>query len=330
MKNNILIFFILPAFFFFFNASSSVAQIEVDTSNMGPPDNEPTEQNLKDSLSSSGDWVKITQDEIDPETIDGEDSVSIDDDIYTDYIWVPNPVLIYIGWNPYCNGRWVWTYWGWQWIPYDNWGWCTYHYGRWWWHSHYGWVWSPGRRWRHCWVSWYRSGGYWGWHPLPPRIHYKGGVSVLPSNKNVQHDGWVFVNRKDFRKPINKSNTIDVNKHTNILKGARNPWNIKQHNGYNIGTYPKVQNRNKTRTNNNWNTGEKQKRPDVNIRPDNSGKKIQVRKEHSNRTGKQHSSYNGNRSGRSNNHGSKNSTGSNSRSREKQSSNHNSGNHRGR
>jgi hypothetical protein len=220
----ILLLFII----FFFSAGTSNAQIEIDTSGMAPPEEEPTLQDLKDSLSAIGNWDTITENEIDPEVVEGEDSTEIDDeDIYTNIIWIPSPTIIYIGWNPYSYGRWVWTCWGWQWIPYDNWGWCTYHYGRWWYsHRHHSWVWSPGRRWRHCWVSWYRRGNYWGWHPLPPRLHYRHGIAVIPRSNNVENDGWVFVDKKDFNKKVDKSTVLDAKKHTEIF--SKSDQTLKQ------------------------------------------------------------------------------------------------------
>jgi len=302
--------------FFLFACGTSFAQIEVDTSNMGPPSDDQTLQDFKDSLSSKGDWVKITQDEVDPESVDGEDSVSLDDDIYTDEIWVPNPVIIWVGWNPYCNGRWVWTYWGWQWIPYDNWGWCTYHYGRWWWHHHYGWVWSPGHRWRHCWVSWHRHHNYWGWHPLTPRIHYKGGVSVLPVKKNPENDGWVFVNKKDFTKPVDKKTIIDVNKHTEILKNstqsADNEVQKKKKSLVEKTQVPTTDRKQTTKT---------REKPNIYGKPNDAGKEKGTPKNHESTTGKRN---NENSTGRHND-GSKSNTNHNSNSNNK--SNHNGNSH---
>jgi hypothetical protein len=66
----ILLLFII----FFFSAGTSNAQIEIDTSGMAPPEEEPTLQDLKDSLSAIGNWDTITENEIDPEVVEGEDS----------------------------------------------------------------------------------------------------------------------------------------------------------------------------------------------------------------------------------------------------------------
>lgn len=222
MKTKISLTLILPAIIFFtFSFQNIYSQIEIDTSKLGPPSQDPTLEDFKDSLSKNGDWVKIDKDEVDPQNIDDEDSAVVDEDVNTEYVWVPSPVLIYVGWSPYCYGQWVWTFWGWEWIPYYDWGWCTYHYGRWWYSNHYGWCWSPGHRWRHSWVSWCHSGGYWGWHPLPPRHHYRHGVAVLPVKKDRRADGWVFVDKKNFKKPIDKTVIVDPAKNREIINGSR-------------------------------------------------------------------------------------------------------------
>ncbi|MGA2667634.1 MAG: DUF6600 domain-containing protein [Ignavibacteria bacterium] len=312
MNIKILLRYILPLqILLLFAIGKTNAQVEVDTSNMGPPSQDPTLQDFQDSLSRSGDWEQITTDEIDPDSLEGEDSQSLDDDIYTNEIWVPNPALIWIGWNPYCYGRWVWTYWGWEWIPYDNWGWCTYHYGRWWWHHHYGWVWSPGHRWRHCWVSWHRGGGYWGWHPLPPRVHYKSGVSVLPITKNTEKNGWVFVNKKDFTKPVDKKTIIDVNKYTGILKTPNVNVKKKDQGINNVNKKSWVD---KTRipeekTQTNRTNG----KPNINSRPNDNGKKIYTPGNHNGNSGKGNNNNSGNRNSsgpKSNHSGNSNHTGS--------------------
>lgn len=257
MKPITVLKYILPVIIFmFFSFKSNYSQIEIDTSKMGPPSSDPSLDDFKDSLSKSGSWVKVTEDQVDPNTVDGEDSAVVDEDVYPDYVWVPSPAYIYDGWSPYCNGQWVWTYWGWQWVPYYDYGWgwgCTYHYGRWWYSNYYGWCWSPGHHWRHSWVSWCNSGAYWGWHPLSPRVNYRGGVAVLPIKNNVKNDGWVFVNKKDFKNPIDNTKIVDPNKHTEILKTANQNFAVRNERSQNVrnDNGQKNQNRNVTRSNSN-------------------------------------------------------------------------------
>jgi len=222
MKTKIFLLSILMIFFF---SIKNYSQIEIDTSKYGPLQQNPTVEDLKDSLSPYGQWVKTLDNEIDVEnSIDNEDSAVVDNDIYTGYIFVPNPA-IYIDWNPYSCGRWIWTYWGWEWVSCYDWCWSTYHYGRWWYSDNWGWVWSPGHRWRHNWVSWHRHGNYWGWHPLPPRIHYKSGIPVI--NSNEKHNGWIFVEKQNFTKTVDKNTIVDKTKYTEILTNSKENTTIK-------------------------------------------------------------------------------------------------------
>ncbi len=58
-------------------------------------------------------------------------------------VWIPTRVAA--GWEPYRDGRWVWTrQWGWSWVDNAPWGFAPFHYGRWIQHRGY-WAWAPGR-----------------------------------------------------------------------------------------------------------------------------------------------------------------------------------------
>ncbi len=84
-------------------------------------------------------------------------------DDFSSYAWRPS---VAIGWAPFRNGRWVYSYAGWTWVPYASWGWATAHYGRWHHTPAYGWMWFPGSVYSPGWVSWYAGSGYLGWSPL--------------------------------------------------------------------------------------------------------------------------------------------------------------------
>ncbi|MEO0413449.1 MAG: DUF6600 domain-containing protein [Verrucomicrobiota bacterium] len=73
------------------------------------------------------------------------------------------------GWNPYQNGRWAQTDYGWTWVSNEPHGWATTHYGRWAKDPQYGWVWFPDVNWGPAWVSWRGSNQLAGWAPLPPQ-----------------------------------------------------------------------------------------------------------------------------------------------------------------
>jgi hypothetical protein len=112
------------------------------------------------------------------------------------------------GWEPYVDGYWSWSPWGWLWVSYEPFGW-TYHYGRWGFVPLYGWVWVPGTAWGPAWVDWYWGDGYVGWAPLPP---FAAHVAVF--------DRFVFV-----REPFFCSRTL----FTRVVRHRHVPSRIFQH-----------------------------------------------------------------------------------------------------
>ena len=115
------------------------------------------------------------------------------------YVWVPN---VAPGFTPYStNGYWVMTDEGWTWVSNYSWGWAPFHYGRWYTDPTYGPMWVPDNEWGPGWVTWRRSGDYYGWAPIGPGVSismaYSNGYDV-PSNQ------WTFVRDRDFgRRDIN-------------------------------------------------------------------------------------------------------------------------------
>ncbi len=91
------------------------------------------------------------------------------------------------GWQPFSDGRWVWTNWGWTWLSAEPWSW-TFHYGRWSLLPSWGWAWFPGSVWSPAWVRWNTVGGYVGWAPW--------GYGGRPS-----FNQYVFVRDYDFCAP---------------------------------------------------------------------------------------------------------------------------------
>jgi hypothetical protein len=87
--------------------------------------------------------------------------------------WVPARVPRH--WQPYSNGEWVYTEYGWTWVSYDPWGDNPYHYGTWVWTNRWGWAWVPGTVWAPAWVTWTYNDDYVGWAPLPPSLAF--GIS---------------------------------------------------------------------------------------------------------------------------------------------------------
>lgn len=99
-----------------------------------------------------------------------------------DYGYAWSPTNVGPDWEPYTNGHWVWTDYGWTWDSYESWGWAPYHYGRWIYTDYYGWVWIPGTRWAPAWVTWYTGPQYIGWAPLPPDEGFSLEVGFSFSN----------------------------------------------------------------------------------------------------------------------------------------------------
>lgn len=102
--------------------------------------------------------------------------------------WVPERVEA--GWQPYSNGEWIYTEYGWTWLSDDPWGDDPYHYGTWTDIDRYGWAWVPGTVWAPAWVTWSYSDDYVGWAPLPPTVAfgysgYAGRPVVLAPTRYV-------------------------------------------------------------------------------------------------------------------------------------------------
>ncbi len=183
-------------------------------------------QTIESSLSSDGQFVTVNNDEIDPENIASGTEGTMDEDLYTDRIWVPNSHYINEGWNPYTNGRWVWTSWGWSWVSDYRWG-LTYHYGRWWFSPIYGWVWSPGRRYAPAWVFWSHHRDYDGWYPISPRIRHRNWNYTDEGRNHFNRNNWIFVRNQDFTKHVTVSTIMPYEKNKEILVNSKQTLTLK-------------------------------------------------------------------------------------------------------
>jgi hypothetical protein len=83
------------------------------------------------------------------------------------YGWVFRPSVV-SEWQPFINGHWIWTQYGWMWVDYDPWGWATSHYGYWTYDFAMGWVWIPDYTWSPVQVDWVMFDDYICWSPVPP------------------------------------------------------------------------------------------------------------------------------------------------------------------
>jgi len=85
------------------------------------------------------------------------------------------PTQVAADWEPYTEGYWEWTDYGWYWVSEEPWAWACYHYGSWINDPNYSWCWLPGVEWAPSWVVWRESPEYIGWAPCGP-----SGVVVAP------------------------------------------------------------------------------------------------------------------------------------------------------
>ena len=136
-----------------------------------PPGQAPDQETFQQSLSPYGRWVDTAE---------------------YGRVWVPyesDP-----DWQPYTDGYWVDTAWGWSFAPTVPWGWATFHYGRWGFGLGLGWFWVPGFVWSPAWVSWRYSPGFVCWSPFAPAGFVYGRF----------WPGWVTVAGVHFTHPINR------------------------------------------------------------------------------------------------------------------------------
>jgi hypothetical protein len=148
------------------------ADAEADVPAMAqPPPRAPDQRAFEQQLSPYGRWVDTPE---------------------YGRVWVPANVGP--DWQPYADGRWVSTNWGWSFAAPVPWGSVVYHYGRWGWRAGFGWFWVPAYVWGPAWVSWRWTNGYACWAPLGPRGYVYGRG----------WPGWVVVPHAHFAHPIGR------------------------------------------------------------------------------------------------------------------------------
>jgi hypothetical protein len=150
------------------------------------------------------------------------------------YVWLPD---VAPGFTPYAtNGYWVFTDDGWTWVSDYSWGWAPFHYGRWYTDPNYGPMWVPDNQWGPGWVTWRRSGDYYGWAPIGPGV----SINVAYSRDyNVPYNQWTFVRDRDFGRTninnyyINSSNNVTIINNSTVINNTR--VNKTQNVTYNAG-----------------------------------------------------------------------------------------------
>ena len=153
-----------------------------------PPPQGPTMQTFEADLAPYGRWVNAPE---------------------YGQVWVPNANQR-ADWQPYTDGHWVYTQWGWSFVSEVPWGWAPFHYGRWGWMPTLGWFWVPGFVWAPAWVSWRYNNGHVAWSPYAPRgFRY-----------DRRWPGWVTVPAQHFTHPIERERVPRVHAGP-IVRSAR-------------------------------------------------------------------------------------------------------------
>ncbi len=139
------------------------------------------------------------------------------------YGWVWRPVGVAGDWQPYLDGRWVYSPAGIVWVSYEPWGWAPYHYGRWEFLVGTGWIWIPGNVFSGAYVAWSVSPGYFGWCPLG---YYDTPVSFRFA-AGGHHDPWVYVRGHSLYSPhvtrvVVRDVTVvrDIERQRVVVRGA--------------------------------------------------------------------------------------------------------------
>ncbi|MEO6323605.1 MAG: DUF6600 domain-containing protein [Thermoanaerobaculia bacterium] len=107
------------------------------------------------------------------------------------------PARVARDWQPYLNGEWVYTDYGWTWVSDDPWGGDPYHYGTWDRDDDYGWYWIPGTVWAPAWVTWHYSDSMIGWAPVRPSLSLSASGYRGPA-LTVSRTSYVFVPTTQF------------------------------------------------------------------------------------------------------------------------------------
>ena len=122
-------------------------------------------------------------------------------------VWIPANVAS--DWQPYTDGRWVYTAWGWSFVADLAWGGIPYHYGRWGFGLELGWYWVPGFVWGPAWVSWRFADGFYCWSALGPRGYHYGrrwpGWVAMPTHA---FGGSVRAHRVGDARPIVRASRV--------------------------------------------------------------------------------------------------------------------------
>ena len=149
---------------------------------------------------------------------------------YQVFVWQPTNVNR--DWQPYSEGRWLWTEFGWFWDSEEPFGWITHHYGRWDYDNDYGWVWYPGYKWAPAWVEWRVSGDHIGWLPLSPdaKFDLQDGI-YFTSSRSLDFTFWNFIKFNHLKFCSIQNHIVHRNRISSIYKQTDRRINYYLSNG---------------------------------------------------------------------------------------------------
>ena len=149
-------------------------------------------------------------------------------------VWRPS--VYAASWNPYYDGHWVYTDFGWTWVSDYPWGGVCYHYGTWVDDPVLGWAWVPGYVWAPAWVVFRTGPDYIGWAPVEP------GFSVGASfTFGAPHAGpFLFVPTSSFLAPRIRGCVVPRSRTTVIINNTKVVNNLVVENNVIVNRGPDV------------------------------------------------------------------------------------------
>ncbi|HEY2365185.1 MAG TPA: DUF6600 domain-containing protein, partial [Polyangiaceae bacterium] len=126
-------------------------------------------------------------------------------------IWMPNPNVVGMDFQPYqSGGHWVYDN-DYTWVSDYDWGWAPFHYGRWFQYPGRGWAWVPGKEYAGAWVTWRNSDdqsvGAVGWAPTPPQFYWRNRQAVTIAQPWYT-PSYVYVGSNDLFAPTIRERII--------------------------------------------------------------------------------------------------------------------------
>lgn len=142
------------------------------------------------------------------------------------------PTIMVRTWQPYYQGRWIWSDYGWYWYSYEPFGHIVYHYGRWYYDDYYGWIWIPDYEWAPAWVEWRYTDSYIGWAPLSPYAVFSISIGIsFTRDYYVPYTNWHYVHINNFYSPYLTSYYVAPKYKYRIHSKSKHRMNYGYYNG---------------------------------------------------------------------------------------------------